>query len=344
MIPLSDYDYQLPTELIAQLPAEKREESRLMVLNRETHEIIHQRFFNIIDHLQRGDLLILNDTKVIPARLFGIKDTGAKVEIFLLEKITDNRWETLAKPAKRLGLGTKITFEDGLTGFVVKILPDGKRHIEFDSLKANEDITSSGTIPLPPYIKYNEKFSNLYKDRYQTVFAKKEGAVAAPTAGLHFSQELINQIMVKGINIATVTLYVGIGTFKPIESENILDHKMHRERYELSEETVNQIFNAKRSGNKVVAVGTTVVRVLEGVKKKFGELKAGSGGIDLFIYPGFKFEIINSMVTNFHLPKSSLLLMISAFAGRSYIMDAYQNAIDSKYRFFSFGDAMLIKT
>jgi len=343
MIPISDYDYHLPSDRIAQLPADKRESSRLMILDKTQQGITHKHFYDIIDELQPGDLLVLNNTKVIPARLYGQKETGAKVEVFLLEMLSENKWEVLVKPGKRVKEGAVIVFDEKLSGQIVSVLENGKRIIEFNSKNVIEELERIGNIPLPPYIKYDKDKDAFYKARYQTVFAEKEGAVAAPTAGLHFSTDLLDKIKAKGVSIEYVTLYVGIGTFKPIACENVLDHKMHKERYELPAETINAIKIVKDSGRKVIAVGTTVVRVLEGVYKKYNKLKAGSGDVDLFIYPGFKFNVVDNLLTNFHLPKSSLLLLVSALAGRDFLMKSYEQGVEEKYRFFSFGDAMFIK-
>jgi S-adenosylmethionine:tRNA ribosyltransferase-isomerase len=339
-----DFDYELDTELIAQLPSEKRHDSKLMVLNRTTKSIEDKLFHDLIDILKPGDLLVLNNAKVIPARLFGKKETGGKVEVFLLQdksNDSDILWEVLVKPGIKAGM--KVFFSDKLACEVIEVLDDGKRLVrfetDFDFLTVIDEL---GQIPLPPYVKYDETKTDFYKQRYQTVFAEKLGAVAAPTAGLHFTKDLFERLAVKGVEIAYLTLYVGIGTFRPIKCDNYLEHTMHSETYELPKETIDKINITKSIGRRVIAVGTTTTRVLEGVYNKQGQLKAGIGSTDIFIYPGFEFKVIDSMITNFHLPKSSLLLMISAFASKEFIMGAYERAKLSGYRFFSFGDAMLI--
>lgn len=344
MYSIVDFDYELDVELIAQLPSEKRHDSKLMVLNRTTKSIEDKLFHELIDILKPGDLLVLNNAKVIPARLIGKKETGGKVEVFLLQdKSNENGilWEVLVKPG--IKEGSKVFFSDKLSCEVVSVMEEGRRLVlfitEFDFFETLDEI---GQVPLPPYVNYDEGNKNLYKQRYQTVFADKEGAVAAPTAGLHFSNELLDVLRQKGVTIAFLTLYVGIGTFRPIKCDNYLEHTMHSECYELSEDTINKVNQTKNNGGKVIAVGTTSTRVLEGVFNKYGKLQAGNGSIDVFIYPGFTFKVIDAMITNFHLPKSSLLLMISAFADKDFIMEAYERAKQSGYRFFSFGDAMLI--
>ncbi len=339
-----DFDYELDIELIAQLPSEKRHDSKLMVLNRSTNSIEDKLFHELVDILMPGDLLVLNNAKVIPARLLGNKETGGKVEVFLLHDKSsgsDILWEVLVKPG--IKVGTKVHFSDKLSSEVIEVLDDGKRLVSFETdFNFLSVIDELGQIPLPPYVKYDETKTDFYKQRYQTVFAEKLGAVAAPTAGLHFTNDLFERLAIKGIEIAYLTLYVGIGTFRPIKCDNYLEHTMHSETYELPLETIDKISKAKTAGGRVIAVGTTTTRVLEGVYNKQGQLKDGIGSTDIFIYPGFEFKVIDSMITNFHLPKSSLLLMISAFASKEFIMGAYERAKVSDYRFFSFGDAMLI--
>ncbi len=330
----SDFYYDLPERLIAQSPAEKRDESRLMVLNREADEIEHRKFNNIIDYLNPGDVLVLNNTKVIPARIYGERSTGARVEFLLLKNVESSTWKCLTKPARRAKVGDKFTFSPDLTGEIVKEAEEGIRLIRFKHDKNIFEILDDiGSMPFPPYISYSGDES-----RYQTVYAKHLGSAAAPTAGLHFTDELIGKIKAKGIKVAYVTLHVGLGTFRSVKTENILEHKMHAEYYEVDEENANIIKNA----NRIVAVGTTTVRTLESVYKKFGEIKADSDNTDIFIYPGYKFSVIDALITNFHLPESTLLMLISAFYDRKKILNAYSEAIKEEYRFFSFGDSMLI--
>lgn len=313
-----------------------------MVLNRKKGEILNAVFHNIEDFLNKGDLLVFNDARVIPARLFGQKDTGAKIELFLLEDLDNNCWEVLVKPAKRLKIGTEVKFSLGLTATIIKNLGEGLRWVEFNR-NPLDIIERIGEIPLPPYISYDAKRKDYYKERYQTVYAARNGAVAAPTAGLHFSAELIDKIKVKGVRTTSGTLYVGLGTFKPMSSPDISDHYMHSERYELSKETVRLIKETKNSGKRVVAVGTTVVRLLEGVCNVNNKLEPGSGRLNIFIKPGYEFQVVDALITNFHLPKSTLLAMVFAFAGRDFVLQAYQKAIKEKYHFYSFGDAMFIQ-
>lgn len=335
---LSDYDFMLPKELIAQDPLSNRCESKLMVLERDSGLILHKHFFEIIDYFNRGDTLVINNTKVIPARLYGRRSTGAAIEVLLLKRLSDNSWEALTKPGKRTGVGSVIDFGEGkLKAEVTDIKEDGIRVIEFDYDGIFEEILDElGEMPLPPYIthKLNDK------SRYQTVYAKYEGSAAAPTAGLHFTKELLSSIKEKGVNIAEVTLHVGLGTFRPVKEENALNHKMHTEHYEVSKDAYELLMKTKEQGNKVIAVGTTSVRTLETIAKT-DPLKL-SGDTDIFIYPGHEFKLVDAMITNFHLPKSTLLMLVSAFAGRDRILDAYSKAICNNYRFFSFGDAMLL--
>ncbi len=344
MYSIADFDYELPKEFIAQLPSEKRHDSKLMVLNRETQTIEDRCFYELQDILNEGDLLVFNNVKVLPARLIGKKETGGKVEIFLLQDKSNGSgifWEVLVKPGIKEGV--KVFFSERLSCEVIAILEEGKRLVQFQTDSGfYKVIDELGQIPLPPYVNYDETKTELYKQRYQTVFAEKLGAVAAPTAGLHFSNDLLEKLRKKGINSSVLTLYVGIGTFRPIKCDNYLEHIMHQEAYELPLETIEDIKRTKKNGGKVIAVGTTTTRVLEGVFKKYGRLQEGKGSTDIFIYPGFAFKVIDSIITNFHLPKSSLLLMISAFADREFIMGAYERAKLSGYRFFSFGDAMLL--
>ncbi|HOO96365.1 MAG TPA: tRNA preQ1(34) S-adenosylmethionine ribosyltransferase-isomerase QueA [Caldisericia bacterium] len=332
---LSDFWYELPKELISQEPTEKRDESRLMVLNRELGSIEHRSFFDVKTHFKNGDTLVLNNTKVIPARLFGEKETGGKCEVFLLKKLSQRQWKCLVKPGRRLQIGAKITIE-GIGAKIIDRTDDGGRVIEFDS--SDEEVFSVGEIPLPPYV-HNE---TLDRRRYQTVYADTPGAVAAPTAGLHFTESLLDEIRDMGVNIAYVTLHVGIGTFRPIKVDDVDDHKMDFEWFELPEETANQINDTRQNGGRIFACGTTVVRTLESVADKDGFVKAHSDETNLFIKPGYRYKTVDKLITNFHLPGSTLLLLVSAFASRELIFKAYAEAIEERYRFFSFGDAMLI--
>lgn len=339
---LDDFNYDLPDELIAQTPLEKRDSSKLLVLDKNTGDIEHKSFTNILDYMNSGDTLVLNNTKVLPARLIGIKEeTGAVIELLLLKDMQDNIWECLTKPAKRVHVGTVISFGDGK--LKAKCIYEGEEGIRKYELCYQgillEVLEELGTMPLPPYI--HEKLDD--QSRYQTVYAKNVGSSAAPTAGLHFTEKLLDKIKEKGINIAYVTLHVGLGTFRPVQEENILDHKMHTEYYEMSEETANILKETKEKGNKIIAVGTTSVRTLETIMSKYGEFRKCSGNTDIFIYPGYEFKGIDYLITNFHLPKSTLLMLVSALAGRENILNAYKEAVSEKYRFFSFGDSMLIK-
>ncbi len=339
---VSYFDYNLPEELIAQTPLAERSSSRLMVINRATEEIRHNYFHNIISYLNPGDTLVLNNTKVLPARLYGQKeDTNAKIEILLLKELSENSWAVLAKPAKRLKIGNKITFGDGLLrGEVTAVHPEGERIIKFTYEGIFLEILEKlGKMPLPPYIKQELSEQN----RYQTVYAKYQGSAAAPTAGLHFTEDLLRQIADIGVNIAYLTLHVGLGTFRPVNVEDIKNHRMHAEYYQITEETANLINETKAKGHRVIAVGTTSVRTLETIaKNNNGHIVQAEGWTDIFIYPGFKFCVTDALITNFHLPKSTLLMLVSAFATRDLMMKAYNEAIEHKYRFFSFGDAMLI--
>lgn len=339
---LSDFNYELPKELIAQVPIEKRDEARLMVLNKKNKTIEHKVFKDILDYLKPGDCLVRNNTKVIPARLYGIKEeTGAKVEFLLLNRIEGDIWEVMVKPGKKLMPGVNVVFGDGLLkAEVLEKMEGGNRKVKFYYEGIfNEILDQIGLMPLPPYIK--EKLEK--KEMYQTVYAKYDGSAAAPTAGLHFTEELLNKIRAKGVEIANVTLHVGIGTFRPVKEENIEDHDMHTEHYYIKKEDAEKINNAKENGGRIIAVGTTSCRVLESVADENGLVKEIEGDTNIFIYPGYKFKCIDSLITNFHLPESTLVMLVSALAGREFILNAYNEAVKEKYRFFSFGDAMLIE-
>ncbi len=333
---LSDFDYYLPKELIAKYPVEPRDSCRLMVLDRKNKTIQHRIFRDIKDYLEEGDLLVLNDTKVIPARLKGKKETGANIEIFLLRPISEKKWEVLIKNIKRLKPGQKVMIADDFSAKLVEKYEEGKALVEFEGNDINALIKKYGHIPLPPYIEREDEEKD--KDYYQTVFAKKEGAVASPTAGLHFTQELLDSLEEKGIKKAFVTLHVGLGTFRPIQTEDITKHRMHEEYYQIPQETIEKIKETKEKGKRVVAVGTTVVRTLE----TYAQTGKSEGFSDIFIYPPYDFKMIDALITNFHLPKSTLILLVSAFAGRDFILKAYNEAVKEKYRFFSYGDAMFI--
>ena len=337
-----DFYYELPEELIAQDPLEDRSSSRLLVLDKETGAFSHHVFKEITEYLHEGDCLVINDTKVIPARLIGSKvETNAKIEVLLLKKKENNVWETLVKPGKKAKVGAKISFGDGLLmGEVIDVVEEGNRLIKFDFDGIFEEILDQlGQMPLPPYITHQLEDKN----RYQTVYAKHEGSAAAPTAGLHFTKELLERIQEKGIEIARVTLHVGLGTFRPVKTENILEHHMHSEFYTVTQEAADKINTARKNGGKIIAVGTTSTRTLESVGTEDGTVKAGSGWTQIFIYPGYQFKVIDSLITNFHLPESTLVMLVSALAGREHVLAAYEEAVNEKYRFFSFGDAMLIK-
>lgn len=338
---VKDFDYDLPEELIAQDPLEDRSSSRLMVLDKKTGEVSHHIFKEIIKYLRPGDCLVLNNTKVIPARLYGVKEgTMAKIEILLLKRKQNDVWETLVKPGKKAKPGTKIIFGDGiLTGEVIDVVEDGNRLIQFYYDGIFEEILDKlGQMPLPPYITHQLKDKN----RYQTVYAKYDGSAAAPTAGLHFTKELLNEVKEKGVDIAEVTLHVGLGTFRPVKVDNVLDHHMHSEFYMVSQEAADKINNAKKNGGRIISVGTTSTRTLESAADENGMLHECSGWTDIFIYPGYKFKVIDCLITNFHLPQSTLVMLVSALAGREHILSAYKKAVEEKYRFFSFGDAMFI--
>lgn len=336
-----DFDYNLPEELIAQHPADKRDFSRLMVVDRKTGKREDKYFYDIIDYLNEGDLLVMNDTRVIPARLFGHREgKEEKIEVFLLENIEDDKWEVLVKPGKKMKIGTKCIFSDELSLEVIDIKEDGNRVVEFfyDGI-FQEILDRLGNMPLPPYIK--EKLKD--KERYQTVYSKNPGSVAAPTAGLHFTKELLKKIEEKGVKLAYITLNVGLGTFRPVKVDDVKNHKMHSEFYQISKETADLINETKKNNKRIISTGTTTTRTLESVYKKNGQIKEDSGWTDIFIYPGFEFNVIDCQITNFHLPKSTLIMLVSALASKEIILDAYKDAVDKKYRFFSFGDAMFLK-
>lgn len=337
----SDFYYDLPEELIAQTPIEPRDHSRLLVMNRENGEISHKHFYDILDYLNEGDCLIVNDSRVLPARIFGTKEeTGANVEFLLLKQVGNNTWETLSKPGKKAKVGASFSFGDGLMkGTVTHITEEGNRIVEFeceDNFYATLD--KIGQMPLPPYI--TEKLQD--KERYQTVYSNELGSAAAPTAGLHFTKELMEKIKDKGVNIGYVTLHVGLGTFRPVKVDDVNNHKMHSEHYEVPEETAKLISETKKNGGRVIAVGTTSCRTLESVASEYGQVKGCDGWTDIFIYPGYKFKVLDGLITNFHLPESTLIMLVSAFAGYENVMNTYKVAVEEKYRFFSFGDCMCI--
>lgn len=340
---VSDFNYDLPKELIAQHPMEKRDESRLMVLHRDTKQIEDKTFKDVIDYLEPGDCLVRNNTKVIPARLYGkiVGKTSEKlVEFLLLKQLENDNWEVMVRPGKKLREGVKVDLGDGLLqAEILEVMENGDRlvHFEYDGI-FNEILDKIGLMPLPPYI--TERLKD--KDRYQTVYAKYDGSAAAPTAGLHFTEELLEKIKEKGVEIANVTLHVGIGTFRPVKVENIEEHHMHSEHYYIKQEDVDKINKAKREGHRIIAVGTTSCRVLESIAKDNGEVEPTEGDTSIFIYPGYKFKCIDCLITNFHLPESTLIMLVSSLATKEFIMEAYNKAVEEKYRFFSFGDAMLI--
>ncbi len=338
---VADFDYELPQELIAQVPIKDRSASRLMVLDRKNKTIEDKIFKDILDYLKPGDCLVRNNTKVIPARLYGIKEeTGVHIEFLLLKRIEGDIWEVMVHPGRRLKIGTKVVFGDGLLkAEILEMMEGGNRKVKFEYEGIfNEILDQIGLMPLPPYIK--EKLDD--KSRYQTVYAKYEGSAAAPTAGLHFTEELLEKIKEKGVEIANVTLHVGIGTFRPVKVENIEEHDMHSEHYYIKHEDAEKINNTKKNGGRIIAVGTTSCRVLESVADERGLVKETEGDTSIFIYPGYKFKCIDCLITNFHLPESTLIMLVSALAGKDYIMKAYKHAVEEKYRFFSFGDAMFI--
>lgn len=339
----ADFDFHLPEELIAQTPLEKRDSSRLLIVDRETGQFSDQHFDNIIDQLEPGDALVMNNTRVLPARLYGTKpETGGHVELLLLKNTQGDFWEVLAKPAKRLRVGTRVSFGDGrLTATVIEELEHGGRIVRFDYQGIFLEVLESlGEMPLPPYI--HEKLED--RERYQTVYAKENGSAAAPTAGLHFTEELLDKIAAKGVKLVYLTLHVGLGTFRPVSVDNLEEHEMHSEFYSLSEEAAETLRQVKASGHRIVAVGTTSIRTLETIGSKFdGQIQADSGWTNIFIKPGYQWKIVDAFSTNFHLPKSTLVMLVSAFAGRQLTLRAYEHAIAERYRFFSFGDAMFIK-
>ena len=337
---VKDFYYDLPEELIAQLPIQKRDESRMMVLDKENKTIEHKIFKDILDYLKPGDCLVRNNTKVLPARIYGKKETGANVEFLLLNNIEGDIWESIVRPGNKLHIGTKVIFGEGLlVAEILDTMEGGTRKVRFTYNGIfNEILDQIGLMPLPPYIHEELK----EKDRYQTVYAKYQGSAAAPTAGLHFTDELLEKIKAKGVEIANVTLHVGIGTFRPVKVEKIEDHHMHSEHYYIKNEDVEKINRTKQHGGRIISVGTTSTRVLESIADEKGLVKETEGDTNIFIYPGYKFKCVDCLITNFHLPESTLLMLVSALAGKDYIMKAYEEAVKSKYRFFSFGDAMLI--
>lgn len=338
---VEEFDYHLPESLIAQTPLKNRDQSRLLVLGRKTGNIAHKHFTDIMDYFEPGDTLVLNDTRVMPARLFGLKEeTGAKVEMLMLTRIEDNDWEVLLKPAKRIKVGNTLSFGNGkIIAECIKELEQGGRimRLHYEGI-LEERLDELGEMPLPPYIK--ERLDD--PDRYQTVYAKENGSAAAPTAGLHFTDELLQKIKDKGVNIAFITLHVGLGTFRPVSVEDIDDHEMHSEYYQMTKETADILNKTKENGHRIISVGTTSTRTLETIRRDHEQFVATSGWTDIFIYPGFEYKAIDGLITNFHLPKSTLVMLVSAFSSREYILNAYKEAVKLKYRFFSFGDAMLI--
>jgi len=341
---LEDFDFELPKELIAQTPVEPRDSSRLMVIDRNTQKIVHSRFNRLVEFLKPGDVLVLNKTKVLPARIIGQKErTKARIEVLLLKRLSQDVWEILVRPAKRLKVGQKVIFGDGLLiGELKDVLVNGNRIMQFEYAGLFEQVLDKlGEMPLPPYITSKLKD----KERYQTVYARESGSAAAPTAGLHFTEELLNKIRSHGVDILSIILHIGLGTFRPVKTENIEDHQMHSEYFSIDQETAEKINHAKTEGRRIIAVGTTVVRTLESVANLSSEnrIVPMEGWTDIFIYPGYKFKIIDALITNFHFPRSTLIMLVSAFAGRELILKAYDCAIKEKYRFYSFGDAMLIQ-
>ena len=338
---VEEFDYDLPESLIAQTPLKDRDQSRLLVLGRNSGNIEHKHFKDVINYLETGDTLVLNDTRVMPARLFGLKEeTGAKVEMLMLTRIENNDWEVLLKPAKRIKVGNKLSFGEGkIIAECIEELDQGGRimRLHYEGI-LEERLNELGEMPLPPYIK--EGLDD--PDRYQTVYAKESGSAAAPTAGLHFTDELLDEIRAKGINIAFITLHVGLGTFRPVSVEDINDHEMHSEYYQMTQETANLLNQTKKEGHRIISVGTTSTRTLETIRRDYNEFVAVSGWTDIFIYPGFTYKAIDGLITNFHLPKSTLVMLVSAFSSRENILNAYKEAVKLEYRFFSFGDAMLI--
>ena len=338
---VSDFNYELPKELIAQHPYDKRDEARLMVLDKKKQSIEHKVFKDVVDYLSPGDCLVINNTKVIPARLYGKKDTGANVEFLLLKRIENDTWEAMVRPGNKLKVGSKVIFGNGiLKATILEVLDGGNRKVQFEYEGIfNEILDKVGLMPLPPYITEATKEDN---KKYQTVYAKYDGSAAAPTAGLHFTEELLEKIKAKGIEVATVTLHVRIGTFRPVKVKNVEEHEMYSEHYYIKKEEAEKVNKAKKTGHKVIAVGTTSCRVLESVSDENGMIKEIEDDTSIFIYPGYKFKCIDSLITNFHLPESTLIMLVSSLAGREFILKAYNEAVKEKYKFFSFGDAMLI--
>ena len=337
---VSEFNYDLPEELIAQHPYDKRDEARLLVMDRTTQKIKHTVFKQVIDYLNPGDCLVINNTKVLPARLYGKKDTGANVEFLLLKNLQNDEWETMVRPGNKLKPGTKVSFGNGLLkAEILEVLAGGNRKVKFEYQGIfNEILDQIGLMPLPPYIKESLKEN----DKYQTVYAKYEGSSAAPTAGLHFTEELLEEIKKKGVKIAKVTLHVGIGTFRPVKVENVEEHTMHSEHYYIKKEDADLINETKKNGHKIISVGTTSCRVLESVADENGFVKETEGDTSIFIYPGYQFKCIDQLITNFHLPESTLIMLVSSLAGKDFVMKAYEEAVKEKYQFFSFGDAMMI--
>lgn len=336
----SDFNFDLPEELIAQTPLRDRTSSKLMVVDRESGNINHKTFRNILDYLKEGDCLVINNTRVLPARIFGKKETGARVEFLLLKRLSDNQWETLVKPGRKAKIGAEFIFGEGLMrGKIVGMAEEGARVIEFEYDGVFEEVLDQiGQMPLPPYI--TESLED--QERYQTVYSKERGSAAAPTAGLHFTEELLEEIRCRGIKVCTVMLHVGLGTFRPVKEDHILDHKMHSEYYEITEASAQTINETKKNGGRVIAVGTTSTRTLESVADENGIVNAQKGWTEIFIYPGYEFKVIDGLITNFHLPESTLIMLVSALSTRENILNAYRTAVEEKYRFFSFGDAMLL--
>ena len=341
---ISEFDYELPLELIAQHPSQKREDCRLLVVHRDNDTVEHKHFYDILDYLKPGDCLVMNDSKVLPARMFGVKEgTGAKIEFLLSKRKEGDIWETIVRPGKRLHPGAIVSFGDGkLRAEILDYGPDGTRIVKFmyDGVFL-EILEEIGRMPLPPYIERETEFED--KDRYQTVYCREEGSVAAPTAGLHFTEEILEKAKAKGVKLAFVTLHVGIGTFRPVKCEVVDEHKMHFEEYTVSQEAADIINQTKAEGGRIISVGTTSTRTLESASDENGVVKAGSGSTGIFIYPGYKYKVVNSLITNFHLPKSTLLMLISALYNRERILDVYKTAVEEKYQFFSYGDAMFIE-
>lgn len=334
-----DFDFHLPEELIAQVPIERRDSSRLLTLNKESGELEHKHFYDIVDMLNENDCLILNDSRVLPSRIYGKRSTGANVEFLLLKNMGEDVWECLAKPGRKAKIGDAFEFSANLRGEVIDVLEEGSRLVRFaHDAEFFACLDEVGQMPLPPYIK--EKLED--KERYQTVYSREKGSAAAPTAGLHFTEELLEKIKAKGVRVGFVTLHVGLGTFRPVSTENILEHKMHSEHYHLPQETANLINETKKVGGRVICVGTTSCRTVESAELVDGELVESEGWTEIFIYPGYKFKVLDALITNFHLPKSTLLMLVSALAGRESVLNAYKEAVDEEYRFFSFGDAMFI--